>query len=147
VKALRSLLVDLYPANLRSEGLRAALQDLVLPFEARGTSVRLDIDECPLPEEIERLVYRAAREALRNAHDHARASEVTVGVTRRERSVVLQVSDNGRGFDEATRESRRAEGHVGLDLLERLVHDVGGRFTLVTRPGEGTRLTVEVPAW
>jgi signal transduction histidine kinase len=58
----------------------------------------------------------------------------------------LQVRDDGRGFDAATRERRRAEGHLGLDLLEDLVRHAGGRADVRSSPGGGTEVDVEVPA-
>ncbi len=53
--------------------------------------------------------------------------------------------DDGAGFAPAERERRRAEGHVGLSLLEELAASVGGRLDVRSAPGEGTTFTLEVP--
>ena len=83
------------------------------------------------------LVYRVAREALRNVRDHSGAHRVDVVVTPSK----LVVTDDGRGFDADERARRRAEGHVGLSLLEDLVAQSGGRLTVDSAPGRGTTVT------
>jgi signal transduction histidine kinase len=57
----------------------------------------------------------------------------------------LVIADDGRGFGEGDRESRRAEGHVGLTLLEGLVQQAGGTLEVRSSPGHGTTVELEVP--
>jgi signal transduction histidine kinase len=59
---------------------------------------------------------------------------------------VLRVEDDGRGFDPTTRERRRAEGHLGLVLVEDLAAHLGGRAEARSSPGMGTVLELEAPA-
>jgi len=146
VQELRSLLVDLYPPNLRSEGLESALGDLAAPLRARGLSVIVSAPPgMRLPEDTEQLLYRAAREALRNVLQHANSANVTVLVERDRYGSRLVVTDDGRGFALSDREEHRATGHMGLELIENLVRDGGGQFRI--GPGEhgGTEFWVEVP--
>ena len=56
------------------------------------------------------------------------------------------MSDDGRGFDEATRARRREEGHLGLVLVEDLAAHLGGSAEVRSSPGGGTVLELEVPA-
>ena len=95
------------------------------------------------PHASDPLVYRAAREAIRNAHEHADPSSVEVSVTRQGSDTRLVVTDDGQGFDAAARAN---EGHVGLTLLDDLVRQSGGRLDVRSTPGEGTTLVLEVPA-
>ena len=74
IRALRSLLVEIYPPSLSQAGLAAALTDLAQTTRAPGLEVRIDLEpdaELALVTEQERLVYRVAQETLRNAARHA----------------------------------------------------------------------------
>lgn len=143
VQSLRSMIVDIYPESLRTAGLHAALSDLVAPLRARGVDVRISAPDDPgLPQELEEAVYRAAQEALRNTAAHARAGNVDVEVTATEQEVALVVRDDGVGFD-AT--SGLPPGHLGLRGLADRTAARGGRLAVVTAPGEGTELRLELP--
>ena len=146
VRDLRALLVDLHPPTLASAGLDAALGDLASPLSARGTKVELRVEGGErLDPETQALVYRVAQEALRNVIAYADASEVSVEVDVVDSTARLLVADDGRGFGPETREQRRAEGHVGLSLVEELAQQAGGSLTIDSREGGGTRVRLAVP--
>ena len=146
MRQLRSLLVEIHPPNLRASGLEAALADLLAPLQARGTETELRVDaELRLDEDAERIVYRAAAEALRNVQRHAGAHRVGVSVERDGAGVRLEVTDDGGGFASDARERRREAGHVGLSLLEELAARAGGRLDVRSAPGEGTTFALELP--
>jgi signal transduction histidine kinase len=144
VRDLRTLLVEIHPPRLESAGLESALGDLLSPLEAEGIATGLQVEDGAGPRASDPLVYRAAREAIRNAQEHAAPSSVTVTISggpaqaRR-----LVVRDDGRGFDAAV---RSAEGHVGLTLLDNLAQQSGARLEVRSRPGEGTTVELEVPS-
>ena len=146
VRDLRALLVDLHPPALATAGLDAALRDLVSPLSARGTNVELRIegDEI-LDPDTQALVYRVAQEAVRNVIAYADASTVSVDVEVGDATARLLVADDGCGFDDEVRERRRAEGHVGLSLVEELARQAGGSLAIESREGVGTRVRLEVP--
>jgi len=146
MRRLRSLLVEIHPPNLRASGLEAALADLLAPLRARGAETSLAVDPAlGLDEGAERIVYRAAAEALRNVERHADANRVTVAVEERDDGVRLVVTDDGVGFGPGDRERRREEGHVGLSLLEELAERAGGRLAVRSAPGDGTTFELELP--
>ena len=146
MRQLRSLLVEIHPPNLRASGLQAAMADLLAPLQARGIDTELTVEPgIGLDEEAERLVYRAAAEALRNVQRHAEATRVRVAVTTGGRHVRLEVTDDGRGFAPGERERRREEGHVGLSLLEELAARAGGGLDIRSAPDEGTTFRLELP--
>jgi len=146
MRRLRSLLVEIHPPNLRASGLEAALADLLAPLRARGAETSLTVDPAlGLDEGAERIVYRAAAEALRNVERHADANRVTVAVEERDDGVRLVVTDDGVGFGPGDRERRREEGHVGLSLLEELAARAGGRLAVRSAPGDGTTFELELP--
>jgi signal transduction histidine kinase len=143
VRDLRTLLVDIHPPNLESAGLEVALSDLLSPLAASGIATELHVEPDVDPDP---LVYRVAREALRNAQAHSGASSVRVEVSRDGDTARLVVADDGRGFAPADRERRGEAGHVGLTLLESLVAQSHGRLDIRSGPGAGTTVELEVPA-
>jgi two-component system NarL family sensor kinase len=148
VRELRSLLVEIYPPSLETAGLEVALSDLLSPLQADGIATVLHVDdEAASGSSRDPLIYRVAREAVRNAQSHAGASSVRVDLTRAAPDTTrLLVSDDGRGFDAAERERRLEEGHMGLSLLEGLVAQDGGTLAVRSTPGHGTSVELEVSA-
>jgi signal transduction histidine kinase len=147
VRDMRSLLVEIHPPSLESTGLEPALSDLLSPLAAAGIVTELQVDGAAAAGvERDALVYRVAREAVRNAREHAAPDSVRVRVTRLAGAVRLVVEDDGRGFDSGERDRRGADGHVGLTLLEDLVRQASGTLDVRSQPGRGTRVELEVPA-
>jgi signal transduction histidine kinase len=147
VRGLRTLLVEIHPPTLESAGLEAALHDLLSPLVADGIVTELYVaDGAAAGSQRDALIYRAAREAVRNAQAHADATMVCVEVSNPEPNITrLVVTDDGRGFAPGDRARRQADGHVGLTLLEGLVKQVDGTLVVTSEPGEGTRMQLEVP--
>lgn len=147
VRSLRSALMGIYPPTVQRAGLPVALSDLAAPLAGDGITAQVDIsDDLELAPEVESLMFRAAQEAIRNVATHARASHVRVRVTSDDGEVVLEVEDDGIGFSSAQAAEARADGHIGLELLDDLAHDAGGTVAVSSIPGGGTRVRIEVPA-
>ncbi len=147
IKSLRSLLVEIYPANLEEEGLQSAVGDLLNVLAARGISTRLvaDLQVNRIDLEASTLAYRVAQEALRNVVSHAAATEVRVSLDVEDSSLILVVDDNGKGFSTDTLDQRSADGHVGLRSLAGLAADLHGSLQVRSSPGTGTRVQVSIP--
>lgn len=148
IKALRSLLVEIYPPNLHEEGLESALGDLLGRVALRGTTTRLEVGVArgELEPELAAALYRVAQEALRNVVAHAHASQVRLTVQRVGADrVELVVDDDGVGFSPEQVQDRMAEGHVGLRSLDGLVAELHGVLDIRSQPGSGTRVRVELP--
>jgi two-component system NarL family sensor kinase len=144
MRALRSLLVEIYPPDLHTEGLAAALSDLVAPVGAAGLRVDLDVSgDRDASEAAVALTWRVAQEAVRNVVRHAGATRMSVTVRREGDDLLLEVVDDGSGFDPAV---PRPAGHLGLRSLERLVRDSGGTLVVTSAAGAGTTVHLEVPA-
>jgi two-component system NarL family sensor kinase len=148
VRALRTLLVEIHPPSLESAGLEATLNDLLSPLAAAGVETALHVDDrAAAGSSADALVYRVAREALRNVGAHADASSVRVDVACAAPGTIrLTVADDGRGFDGTRRAHRAGDGHVGLILLEDLVVQAGGTLTVRSEPDAGTTVALEVPS-
>jgi two-component system, NarL family, sensor kinase len=147
VRSLRSVVMGIDPPNVRRAGLPAALSDLATPLAGEGIAAEVEVrNGLALSPGAEALVFRAAREALRNVASHARATRVGVRVTSDDGHVVLEVEDDGVGFSSDRASAARANGHIGLDLLHDLAQDAGGTVEVSSSPGGGTRVRVKVPA-
>ncbi len=93
--------------------------------------------------ELETAVYRISQEALTNVARHAKVNSVTVRLWRNEETLGVQIEDQGVGFDfPSTSKAGKADG---LNVMRERVALLGGRFSIDARPGEGTRLTAEIP--
>jgi two-component system, NarL family, sensor kinase len=147
VRDLRTLLVEIYPPNLQSAGLEVALSDLLSPLATAGIATALDVDEASTPGgDSDALVYRVAREAVRNAQAHGDPKSVRVVLTRPTPGTTrLVVADDGRGFRASDRERSAKAGHLGLTLLQSLVTQAGGTLSVDSQPGAGTTVELEVP--
>lgn len=147
VRDLRTLLVEIHPPSLDTAGLEAALSDLLSPLRAGGLATELHVDPRATGSPADALVYRVAREALRNVHAHAGARSVQLEVTATEPAGAarLVVRDDGRGLDPDERARRAQEGHVGLALLEELVRQADGTLAIRSPAGGGTTVELEVP--
>ena len=146
VGGLRSLLVDIYPPSLASAGLRAALEDLATSARTRGIAVDVSVSSAADGDgDDERLIYRIAREALTNAVKHSGASAVIVRVSETSDALVLEVIDNGRGFDAAAALADPEEGHFGMQLMADQAAEAGARLRASAAPGDGVHWELRIP--
>jgi signal transduction histidine kinase len=146
IRELRTLLVDIYPPTLQRSGLTAAMDDLVAPLRSAGIAVSVSLPaDLNLPGDTEALLYRVTQEALRNARTHGEAPTVDVTVEAQERTAVLCVVDDGRGFCPEEADHSREHDHFGLRLMRDLADHAGGRLTVLSSPGHGTLVRLEVP--
>ena len=142
---LRTLLVDLTSPD-NPGAIAASLETLVRPLRTSGLDVTVVADVEVEPEgSTNELLYRAAREALRNVARHAGATRVTVELHASRSEARLVIVDDGRGMDTAELAERRAVGHMGLVLLTERVHAVGGQLSISSQPGKGTRVMLSLP--
>jgi two-component system sensor histidine kinase UhpB len=147
----RYLALELRPPELDDLGLESALATFVAEWSARY-GVASDValrgeDERAASPDVASALYRIAQEALTNVAKHARASEVSVIVERRDGEVRLIVEDDGGGFDvDATATRVRAERRLGLAGMRERAALVGGNLTIESSPGAGTTVYVRLPA-
>lgn len=144
ITEMRSLIFELRPEALASEGLLGALRKQAASMRARhGLEVTTEFGEEPeLSLPVKEALYRIGQEALHNVVKHAGATAVGIGLSEAEGEVVLEVWDNGKGFAVAD----DYPGHLGLrSMRERTLH-AGGYVTIESGVGEGTRIRARVPA-
>jgi signal transduction histidine kinase len=143
LKEMRLLVYQLRPLALQREGLVGALQQRLDAVEGRvGMEARLMAQKLvELPAPAEEGLYRIALEALNNILKHAAATSVTVYIRAEEERVELEVVDDGQGFDPDAVSDR---GGMGLASMRERAEKLGGSLTVLSAPGEGTRIKVSV---
>jgi signal transduction histidine kinase len=144
LREMRLLIFQLRPPALEEEGLTTVLRSRLEAVEARaGLMTELNVgEEVRLPQEVEEGLYRIAQEALNNALKHAMADKVVLNLFYREGRIILEVIDDGIGFD---LESGLEYGGLGLDGMQERAAKLGGGLIVETSPGTGTKVRVEVP--
>jgi signal transduction histidine kinase len=140
---MRLLIYELRPPILKHEGLVAALQNRLYSVENRTalkSSLKSNLEK-RLPPVVEEGLYRIAHEALNNTLKHAQAKNIEINILQDKRTVTMQISDNGKGFDPAT---ACQEGCLGIVSMRERASVQGWDFSLDSSPGTGTRIRVEV---
>jgi two-component system, NarL family, sensor kinase len=147
IGGLRTLLVDIYPETLDTAGILDVLRDLANPLRARGLDVELTLPATDpgLGADGDRVLFRIAHECLQNVRRHASAAHVTVRLEGRDDAVVLEIADDGVGFDPLEVMAEPEEGHFGLRVLADVASDAGAELTLASAPGAGCRWRLTVP--
>lgn len=141
IRYTRSLTFELSPPILYELGLGPALEwfgERVAAKHGLQVAVRIH-DRTPLPDDLKVMLWKCARELVHNVIKHAQAGHMTLDLDRRGDQVVLEVADDGRGFDPATLQADRSD-HFGLLAIEERLRDDGGGLDIEARPGHGTRV-------
>ena len=144
---LRALILGLRPPELERDGLEGALRKEVEMIGAvHGTNVELQIEPGFSIEtgDREAALLRIAHEALHNAVRHARAEHVTVRVGGAAGGLVVEVTDDGIGFDPDRPDLRSM--HLGLTSMEERARELRGRLRIHSKPGTGTTVRIELAA-
>ena len=141
---IRALIFERQPHALETEGLVAALNRQIEAIRAgQGISApTIASAEPEVPVEVKQALQRIGREALWNAVKHARARRVSVRLEANGESVVLEIADDGVGFDP----NGGFPGHLGLRSMRERATGVGGSLEVVSARGRGTRIVARVPS-
>jgi signal transduction histidine kinase len=147
---IRTLLFELRPLGLETQGLLSTLQQYVNRFRDPSGSMRLRLEAPPsiprLPVEIEAAIFIIVQEAVNNARKHARAPEVAIYLYVEEGQLVASVRDRGHGFNLAAVESNyNTRGSLGLLNMRERARLIGGEYRIRSAEGEGTTVEVRVP--
>jgi signal transduction histidine kinase len=140
---MRSLIFELGHDQIE-DGLVAALAthaERVGNGRGPAVSVQGPSSALPVPPRVELQLFNIGREALANVAKHARATTATVSVLTTSDTVVLEVRDDGRGFDP----TRVRSGHFGLESMRGRAGEIGAELTIASAAGRGTVVRVEVP--
>ncbi|MGJ7544511.1 CHASE3 domain-containing protein [Variovorax sp. LT1R16] len=138
----RRIIEDLRPSSLSNLGLVASLEILGREFADRsGLQIEMSLEPAVLDEARQLTIYRMVQESLTNISKYAEASEATIVMKDYGNHVIVEVADNGKGFDT---QRMRPSTH-GLAGMRHRVEAAQGKLTVVSTPGSGTRLTAMLP--
>jgi two-component system, NarL family, sensor histidine kinase LiaS len=140
---MRALLMHLRPVHLEGKRLSDALRDLLNELRAKvPIEIDLEMDDgIAMSKGIEDHLFRIVQEALSNALRHAKATRLELKLLQRQEAVRLLIRDNGVGFDP----QEKNQASYGLSTMQERVTEIGGSFSIVTAPSQGTRIDIRVP--
>ena len=146
IRDIRAYILDLRPRQLHDEDLMQGIQRLVNEFKANTlipVSLQGPTDGFPGMTDGEALaIFHITQEALANIAKHARAKKVELVIWKTSDRVLLEVHDDGRGFDPSS--VRLAIGH-GVSNMQTRARNAGGDVEIYSEPGQGTTITTWVP--
>ena len=143
VKEMRLFLYQMQPVDLEEGGLVSALHHRLGAVEGRADiQARFMPDEgISISKDKEVALYFIAQEALNNILKHAHANSVSVKLKQTRKNIILDVIDNGDGFDLKNVD----QSGIGLQNMKSRTSQIGGKLKIITKPGVGTTIKVIVP--
>jgi signal transduction histidine kinase len=150
IQTLRATFTNLRPPALAPYGLEKAILSHAEGFQGRHPELKLKLNLTPdgqeLPESVRMALFRIYQEALNNIARHAGAQQVWITFTLDAAQVVLEVKDDGQGFEAPQRWVELArQGHLGLVGISERVEALGGRLQIISARGAGALIRVSVP--
>ena len=142
IEKTRHIASGLRPSSLEILGLSASLRSLINEFRRnKNTKIKfryLELDDLRFKGGAINL-YRIVQEALTNITKHAKAAKVDITMKNDNTRLLATIKDNGIGF-------AKADHHgLGLSIMEERAKLLGGQFTIVSRPGQGTTIQLSIP--
>jgi len=142
----REVVASLRPASLDTLGLIQTLRYEIEELRMRANwQVEFDPHQIRFPRAVETGLYRIVHEALNNVAKHARATRVTVQFRQEGDRVVVEIRDDGMGFNQIPLGSQLRRKGVGLLSMRKRTELMGGTFQIVSSPGRGTNVLIEIP--
>lgn len=150
ITELRQICSNLRPSSLDVSGITAAIQSKVAEIEqVVSFNIRVLIEgneEQDIPEEVKICAYRLVQEGLLNVQKHAQADHAEVWVRVTSESISITITDNGQGFVvPESLDSLAQNQHFGLVGMKELIDSVSGTLEIISRPGDGCVLAVQIP--
>ncbi len=145
IDAFSRIYSSMNPSMLSELGLHASLEYLVSSFtKSSGIQVRFssNIENEPIHPNQSLALYRIIQEALANSKQHAKASHIRVSLIRLDDTLDLSIEDDGIGFSPSLLDSGK---HYGLLEIRERIYAMNGTFTLIAAPGQGTKLSIQIP--
>lgn len=148
VKYTHTLVAELSPPILRDHGLAAGLQWLAEYMKKYNVAVTVTVpeEELKLPEDQAILLFQSVRELLINSSKHAGTGQAAVTLEQRDDRLLIEVSDQGKGFDlAAVATPHESSSKFGLFSIRERMRSLGGSFDLESAQGQGTTVTLTLP--
>ncbi|MFL5627928.1 MAG: hybrid sensor histidine kinase/response regulator transcription factor [Ktedonobacteraceae bacterium] len=143
---LRYNISALMPSELEQQGFETALRNLMDEYRRTEPALKIDYEgeaTSLIPPSLETPIYGFIQEALQNVRKHAHASHVTIRIRVSAGMLLIEISDNGQGFDMAQVMNKQATGSdysIGLRTMRNRVQQAGGSWEIQSKPGGGTNV-------
>jgi PAS domain S-box-containing protein len=151
IKSSRDLTFELSPPILYDLGFESAVEwfgDYLQEHHGLQVIVRQDENYKPMGNETMVLLFQMVRELMLNVAKHAKAHQVEVSIRREGDNLVIDVTDDGAGFDRQQLTISREKPHCfGLFSVQERIECIGGSLRIDSRPGRGSRVSLTVPLW
>lgn len=148
IEKIRRSIRNLWPATLDQIGLIPSLKELLLQ-QAKASGISCDLrvygTPCELPTPTNVAVYRIVQEALNNIRRHSNATSVDLLVRYGPQQIRFVIQDNGVGFNVHTVNQSPPRLHFGLLSMRERALSVGGQLHIVSEPGQGSQIALEIP--
>ena len=148
IEEVHRMILDLRPSVLDDLGLQSAIRWYAdRHLTGRGISVRCEFDapDRRFPAAFETALFRVCQEAMSNIARHAHAESVLIQLSEGEGVIRIEIEDDGRGLRAGAGVRTPSGRHFGLMGIEERVEILGGKVTIDSAPGQGTRVRLEVP--
>lgn len=149
LKGMRQLIFDLRPMTLDDLGLIPAIKRFLKDFESHfqiSTNLLISGEEKRLNQKTETGLFRIIQEALNNVAKHSQARKVRVTIAINQRYVIINITDDGKGFEVDKVLSRECSSEsLGLPGMRERAELLGAKLTVKSSPGKGASITVNVP--
>lgn len=149
IQTTRSMVFELSPPVLYELGLKAALSWLCETLSTKyGVRFHFEADtlDAPLSENRKVILFQATRELALNVCQHADAREATIRLSMADHEIAITVEDQGKGFDmRGARNHSRDNSKFGLFSVKERMELLGGKTTIDSEPGRGTRVELRLP--
>ena len=142
LKEMRLFLFQMQPVNFEHDGLISVLQQRLSAVEGRAdiNAKLIADDDISLPLEKELALYFISQEALNNIIKHAKARNVNIFLKNMKNNYILQIEDDGCGFDLLDMDT----GGIGLRSIRERTDLIGGKLSIITSPGNGTKISITI---
>jgi PAS domain S-box-containing protein len=145
----RNAVNQLRPVALDTIGLVPSLETLIEDIRKSSKKVSISFFSRPLPstldKEKELVLYRTAQEAITNALKHASPTNIFVSLIPKDKTVLLTIEDDGKGFDYMQQTTASPESGLGIGIMEERLAHVQGELRIESLAGKGTEVIAEVP--
>jgi signal transduction histidine kinase len=154
---MRTMLFELRPLVLETQGLGAALQVFIdrrqkdIPGDTPKLALKIETnhpggDISRQDGKVETTIFAIVQETVNNAVKHAQAQEIVVQLTETATAIYTVIKDNGIGFDvNQIMNNYEERGSLGMINLKERTQLVGGELSIRSAPGNGTRITIQIP--
>ena len=139
---MRALLLHLRPINLESKTLKQGIEMLLNELQTKiNIELIWDVEDVKLPSSVEDNLFRIVQELLSNTLRHAKANSLEVYLKKIDKTVLLRVVDDGKGFDM----NEAKVGSYGLNNMKERASGMGGTCKIISFKGQGTSIEIKVP--